>query len=100
MVARYVVSPHGGRRAHRDITSALAEAARRGRAALIEIEPGHYEEALTVRGDVRLVAVGGPVRSWWHGPGAPSWTPSRRRSSRASYWSAGTPTWWAATRGR
>ncbi|MGW6985407.1 right-handed parallel beta-helix repeat-containing protein [Streptomyces sp. NPDC054932] len=60
MVARYVVSPHGGRRAHRDITSALAEAARRGRAALIEIEPGHYEETLTVRGDVRLVAVGGP----------------------------------------
>ncbi|MER6255007.1 right-handed parallel beta-helix repeat-containing protein [Streptomyces sp. NPDC001584] len=60
MVARYVVSPHGGRRAHRDITSALAEAARRGRAALIEIEPGHYEETLTVRGEVRLVAVGGP----------------------------------------
>ncbi len=60
MVARYVVSPHGGRRAHRDITSALAEAARRGQAALIEIEPGHYEETLTVRSEVRLVAVGGP----------------------------------------
>ncbi|MEV7561691.1 right-handed parallel beta-helix repeat-containing protein [Streptomyces sp. NPDC089795] len=60
MVARYVVSPNGGRRAHRDITSALAEAARRGRAALIEIEPGHYEETLTVHGETRLVAVGGP----------------------------------------
>ncbi|MFJ6496216.1 right-handed parallel beta-helix repeat-containing protein [Streptomyces virginiae] len=60
MVARYVVSPNGGRRAHRDITSALAEAARRGRPVLIEIEPGHYEETLTVRGETRLVAVGGP----------------------------------------
>ncbi|GAA2645772.1 hypothetical protein GCM10010425_63450 [Streptomyces spororaveus] len=60
MVTRYVVSPHGGRRAHRDISSALAEAARRGRPALIEIEPGHYEETLTVRGEVRLVAVRGP----------------------------------------
>ncbi|MCT4352809.1 right-handed parallel beta-helix repeat-containing protein [Streptomyces sp. Je 1-79] len=59
MVARYVVSPGGGRRAHPDITSALRAAAR-GRAALIEIAPGHYEESLTVRGEVRLVAVDGP----------------------------------------
>ncbi|MEV7512504.1 right-handed parallel beta-helix repeat-containing protein [Streptomyces sp. NPDC091201] len=60
MVARYVVSPRGGRRAHRTIASALGEAARRGRPALIEIEPGGYPEALTVRSEVRLVAVGGP----------------------------------------
>ncbi|WP_369144125.1 right-handed parallel beta-helix repeat-containing protein [Streptomyces sp. R44] len=60
MVARYVVSPRGGRRAHRDIASALRAAAARGRAALIEIAPGRYEEALTVRGEVRLVAAEGP----------------------------------------
>ncbi|MER5204032.1 right-handed parallel beta-helix repeat-containing protein [Streptomyces sp. NPDC002825] len=60
MVARYVVSPRGGRRAHPDITSALRAAAARGRAALIEIAPGRYEEALTVRGEVRLVAAEGP----------------------------------------
>ncbi|MET9536582.1 right-handed parallel beta-helix repeat-containing protein [Streptomyces sp. NPDC006553] len=60
MVARYVVSPRGGRRAHPDITSALRAAAARGRAAVIEIAPGRYEEALTVRGDVQLVAVEGP----------------------------------------
>ncbi|MBT2440125.1 right-handed parallel beta-helix repeat-containing protein [Streptomyces sp. ISL-36] len=60
MVTRYVVSPWGGRRAHRDITSALRAAAARGRAALIEIAPGRYEEALTVRGEVRLVATEGP----------------------------------------
>ncbi|MEW1753146.1 right-handed parallel beta-helix repeat-containing protein [Streptomyces angustmyceticus] len=60
MVAKYVVSPQGGRRTHPDITSALAAAAGRGRAALIEIAPGRYEEALTVRGEVRLVAAGGP----------------------------------------
>ncbi|WP_328318016.1 right-handed parallel beta-helix repeat-containing protein [Streptomyces sp. NBC_00388] len=60
MVTRYFVSPHGGRRAHPDITSALTAAAVRGRAALIEIAPGRYEEALSVRGDVRLVALGGP----------------------------------------
>ncbi|MFJ2933689.1 right-handed parallel beta-helix repeat-containing protein [Streptomyces sp. NPDC087219] len=60
MVARYVVSPRGGRRAHPDITSALRAAAARGRAALIEIAPGRYEETLTVRGDVQLVAAEGP----------------------------------------
>ncbi|MFE6854232.1 right-handed parallel beta-helix repeat-containing protein [Streptomyces sp. NPDC057674] len=60
MVARYVVSPRGGRRAHPDITSALRAAAARGRPALIEIAPGRYEESLTVRGDVRLVAAEGP----------------------------------------
>ncbi|MCX4980764.1 right-handed parallel beta-helix repeat-containing protein [Streptomyces sp. NBC_00572] len=60
MVARYVVSPRGGRRAHPDITSALRAAAARGRAALIEIAPGRYEETLVVRGDVQLVAVEGP----------------------------------------
>ncbi|MGW7366667.1 right-handed parallel beta-helix repeat-containing protein [Streptomyces sp. NPDC054841] len=60
MVARYFVSPHGGRRAYPDIGSALSAAAGRGRAALIEIAPGRYEETLTVRGDVRLAAIGGP----------------------------------------
>ncbi|MEU9298358.1 right-handed parallel beta-helix repeat-containing protein [Streptomyces sp. NPDC048266] len=60
MVARYVVSPRGGRRAHPDIASALRAAAARGRAALIEIAPGRYEEFLDVRGDVRLVAAEGP----------------------------------------
>ncbi|WP_225803575.1 right-handed parallel beta-helix repeat-containing protein [Streptomyces sp. NK15101] len=60
MVARYVVSPHGGRRTYSDITSALHAAAARGRPALIEIRPGHYDEALTVRGEVRLTAVEGP----------------------------------------
>ena len=60
MVARYFVSPHGGRRAYPDITSALAAAARRGRAALVEIAPGRYEEALTVQGDVQLTALGDP----------------------------------------
>ncbi|MBP0461143.1 right-handed parallel beta-helix repeat-containing protein [Streptomyces montanisoli] len=60
MAARYFVSPRGGRRAYRDITSALAAAAGRGRPAVIEIAPGLYEEALTVRGDVQLVALGDP----------------------------------------
>ncbi|MEW1723451.1 right-handed parallel beta-helix repeat-containing protein [Streptomyces sp. NPDC093109] len=60
MVARYLVSPHGGRRAYPDITSALFAAARRGRAALVEIAPGRYEEALTVRGEVQLAALGDP----------------------------------------
>ncbi|ALO08298.1 hypothetical protein AQF52_2703 [Streptomyces venezuelae] len=60
MVARYVVSPRGGRRAYPDITSALRAAEVRGRPALIEIAPGHYEEALTVRGEVRLTAAEGP----------------------------------------
>ncbi|MEV0413527.1 right-handed parallel beta-helix repeat-containing protein [Streptomyces sp. NPDC050448] len=60
MVARYVVSPNGGRRAHPDIMSALRAAAARGRAALIEIAPGRYDEALTVHGEVQLTAVDGP----------------------------------------
>ncbi|WP_406058053.1 right-handed parallel beta-helix repeat-containing protein [Streptomyces sp. NBC_01077] len=57
---RYVVSPRGGRRAHRDITSALRAAAERNRPAVIEITSGHYEESLVVRGDVRLIATDGP----------------------------------------
>ncbi|MGW3734201.1 right-handed parallel beta-helix repeat-containing protein [Streptomyces sp. NPDC005148] len=60
MVARYFVSPHGGRRAYPDITSALSAAAGRGRAALVEIAPGRYEEALTVQGEVQLAALGDP----------------------------------------
>ncbi|MFC9229624.1 right-handed parallel beta-helix repeat-containing protein [Streptomyces decoyicus] len=60
MVAKYLVSPGGGRRAYANITSALAAAAGRGRAALVEIAPGRYEEALTVRGEVQLAAIGGP----------------------------------------
>ncbi|MFF2808692.1 right-handed parallel beta-helix repeat-containing protein [Streptomyces sp. NPDC058000] len=60
MVARYVVSPRGGRRAYPDIASALAAAAGRGRPARVEIPPGRYEEALTVRGEVELVAIDGP----------------------------------------
>jgi hypothetical protein len=60
MVARYFVSPHGGRRAYPDITSALAAAARRGRAALVEIAPGRYEETLSVQGEVQLAALGDP----------------------------------------
>ncbi|WSA00129.1 right-handed parallel beta-helix repeat-containing protein [Streptomyces sp. NBC_00841] len=60
MVTRYFVSPHGGRRAYPNITSALAAAAGRGRAALVEIAPGRYEEALTVQGEVQLAALGDP----------------------------------------
>ncbi|WP_232542687.1 right-handed parallel beta-helix repeat-containing protein [Streptomyces sp. QHH-9511] len=60
VVVKYVVSPRGGRRAHPDISSALRAAAARGRAALIEITPGRYEEELTVRGEVQLVAAQGP----------------------------------------
>ena len=59
MVAKYLVSPGGGRRAYANITSALAAVAGRGRAALVEIAPGRYEEALTVRGEVQLAAIGG-----------------------------------------
>ncbi|BDH12219.1 right-handed parallel beta-helix repeat-containing protein [Streptomyces hygroscopicus] len=59
MVAKYLVSPGGGRRAYANITSALAAAAGRGRAALVEIAPGRYEEALTVRGEVQLAAIDG-----------------------------------------
>ncbi|MET9502117.1 right-handed parallel beta-helix repeat-containing protein [Streptomyces sp. NPDC006622] len=60
MVRKYVVAPHGGRRAHPDISSALRAAADRHGPALIEIEPGHYEESLTVRGEVELAGRGGP----------------------------------------
>ncbi|MFC9236486.1 right-handed parallel beta-helix repeat-containing protein [Streptomyces decoyicus] len=60
MVAKYLVSPGGGRRAYANIASALAAAAGRGRAALVEIAPGRYEEALTVRGEVQLAAIDGP----------------------------------------
>ncbi|MFE7648812.1 right-handed parallel beta-helix repeat-containing protein [Streptomyces phaeoluteigriseus] len=60
MVRRYVVAPHGGRRAHPDISSALRAAAERHGPALIEIAPGHYEESLTVRGEVELTGMGGP----------------------------------------
>ncbi|MDT9690753.1 right-handed parallel beta-helix repeat-containing protein [Streptomyces sp. P9(2023)] len=68
MVVKYVVSPHGRRGTYPNITSAvrawstLHAASRRPRAALIEIVTGHYEEiqTLTVRGEVRLVAVDGP----------------------------------------
>ncbi|MFG2641720.1 right-handed parallel beta-helix repeat-containing protein [Streptomyces sp. NPDC048370] len=60
MVARYVVSPRGGRRAYPSIASALRAAAARGRPALIEIAAGRYEESLVAQGDVRLVAADGP----------------------------------------
>lgn len=60
MVAKYLVSPQGRRRAHPTIGAALAAAAARGRPALIEIAPGRYEETLTVQGDVQLVAAEGP----------------------------------------
>ncbi|WP_435970152.1 right-handed parallel beta-helix repeat-containing protein [Streptomyces sp. Qhu_M48] len=60
MVARYLVSPHGGRRAHPDIASALRAAAARRRPTRIEIAPGRYEETLTVRGEVELTAAEGP----------------------------------------
>lgn len=83
MVARYLVSPRGGRRAYRDITSALRAAELRGRAALIEIAPGHYEEALTVRGDVRLAAAEGPGSVLVVGRAARSSTPSARSPSTA-----------------
>ncbi|MFC8276490.1 right-handed parallel beta-helix repeat-containing protein [Streptomyces sp. NPDC057271] len=56
MVASYVVSPRGGRRAYPDITSALRAAAARARAAQIEICAGHYDETLSVRGEIRLFA--------------------------------------------
>ncbi|AIA02272.1 right-handed parallel beta-helix repeat-containing protein [Streptomyces noursei] len=68
MVARYVVSPPGARRAHPDIGSALAAAARRGRAARVEIAPGRYEELLLVEGEVELVAVDGPGSVVVHRP--------------------------------
>lgn len=62
MVKKYVVSPHGGRGAHPDIGSALRAAAGRGRAARVEIAPGHYQEPLplALRGEIELVALGEP----------------------------------------
>ncbi|MER5584040.1 right-handed parallel beta-helix repeat-containing protein [Streptomyces asoensis] len=60
MVRKYVVAPHGGRGAHPGIGSALRAASARGRAARVEIAPGHYEEALAVRGDIELIALGDP----------------------------------------
>ncbi|MFF7527573.1 right-handed parallel beta-helix repeat-containing protein [Streptomyces bobili] len=59
MVRKYVVAPHGGRRAYPDISSALRAAAERHGPALIEIAPGHYEESLTARGEVELTCRGG-----------------------------------------
>lgn len=60
MVKKYVVAPQGGRGAHPDIGSALRAAAARGRPARVEIAPGHYQELLTVHGEVELVALGEP----------------------------------------
>ncbi|MGW0874932.1 right-handed parallel beta-helix repeat-containing protein [Streptomyces sp. NPDC002740] len=60
MVKRYVVAPHGGRGTHPDIGSALRAATARGRAARVEITPGHYEERLTVQGEIELTALGDP----------------------------------------
>ncbi|MDQ3404289.1 MAG: right-handed parallel beta-helix repeat-containing protein [Actinomycetota bacterium] len=48
------------RRGHRSITSALHAAAVSRRAAVVRIEPGHYQETLTIRGEVELVAAGDP----------------------------------------
>ncbi|MEU6254614.1 right-handed parallel beta-helix repeat-containing protein [Streptomyces sp. NPDC047043] len=59
MPKRYVVSQHGGWRTYPDITSAL-RAAEGSRSARIEINAGHYEETLAVRGAVELVALGDP----------------------------------------
>ncbi|WP_062644024.1 right-handed parallel beta-helix repeat-containing protein [Streptomyces maremycinicus] len=58
MVKRYVVAPRGGRGTHPDIGSALRAATARGRAARVEIIPGHYAERLAVRGEIELVALG------------------------------------------
>ncbi|WP_406005884.1 right-handed parallel beta-helix repeat-containing protein [Streptomyces sp. NBC_00637] len=58
MVKRYVVAPHGGRGTHPDIGSALRAATARGRAARVEITPGHYQERLSVRGEIELTALG------------------------------------------
>ncbi|MCD9901048.1 hypothetical protein LUR56_15675 [Streptomyces sp. MT29] len=68
MVAKYVVSPRGGRGVHADITSALLAAARRGRAALIEIAPAvRGSPHRTGRGPARR---GGGARLGGGGPGA------------------------------
>jgi nitrous oxidase accessory protein NosD len=60
MAARVLVS-HTARRAHRSIASALQAVASSRRPVRVEIEPGRYEESLTVRGDVELAATGGSV---------------------------------------
>ncbi|WP_433272234.1 right-handed parallel beta-helix repeat-containing protein [Actinosynnema sp. CS-041913] len=59
MVARYLVSPTA-RRGHRTIAAALHAAAGSRRRVVIEIEPGFYQEALVVRGEVELVGRGAP----------------------------------------
>jgi hypothetical protein len=47
-------------RGHRSISSALRAASASRRAALVEIEPGHYQDTLTIRGEVELAVTGGP----------------------------------------
>jgi hypothetical protein len=59
MVARFLVSATA-RRGYRTISAALYAAASSPRAALVEIEPGHYQETLTIRGEVELAVTGGP----------------------------------------
>ena len=58
MAATFLVS-HTARHAYRSIASALQAAASHW-AARVEIEPGQYNEALTVRGDIELAALGSP----------------------------------------
>ena len=65
-MAEFVVSPTA-RRGHRSIGSALLAASASGRAAVVEVEPGHYREQLTIRGEVTLVARGPVVVDWPHG---------------------------------
>ncbi|MQY39730.1 hypothetical protein SRB17_77570 [Streptomyces sp. RB17] len=60
MVRRYVVAPGGRRGTYADIASALRAADGRRGPARVEIEPGHYPERLTVRGEVELAAHGEP----------------------------------------
>lgn len=59
MAARHLVSPTA-RRAHRSISSALKAAATSHRPAVVEIEPGFYQERLVVQGHVELVGLGDP----------------------------------------
>ncbi|MEO6083643.1 MAG: right-handed parallel beta-helix repeat-containing protein [Umezawaea sp.] len=65
-MAKFVVSPTA-RRGHRSISSALLAANTSGRAAVVEVEPGHYREQLTIRGQVEVVARGAVVVDWPHG---------------------------------
>ncbi|MET8807060.1 right-handed parallel beta-helix repeat-containing protein [Streptomyces sp. NPDC004546] len=60
MVKRFVVAPRGRWGTYPDIGSALRAAAGRRGPARVEIEPGHYPEFLTVRGEVELAARGEP----------------------------------------